>query len=510
MQQLNRSHSFKPDSVRREDIPALHHENDRSAERKLLEVRGGGELIDRSPILPESRRCQNSLWGPFFLLVVLGVLTFTFLYANVLADTLPSEEDLPSESVLRQVAIAVAGGGLGSVVAVVVAIVFLQVAHQHPASVVYVSLYFSPVLCIGSGLLILTVNIIPGAILILSGMLSLAIVCCCYGDLIPFMIELTRMVAGVIVKNPAMLAIAFALSVFSLVWTVICGIGMGGAIVHFGSDVATDDDPSNDGPLYAALVTSIFVFLWGSQVIYNVCHVTYCGVFARWYYQRPMSEGPVLKSLGVALTTSFGSICFGSFTVALIRTMEVVVKSARRQAAEEGNVVTCILLCLLECFIACIGDMLEYFNEWAYVQCALRGVDFISGVRITFAMFTCANMQYILQDMLLNSVINLGAVLCAVVGTLAAFAFGWFMGSETDKAGGSAVLGFVASLVAGGICFSVIGSGVKTILVCWTDNPNQLKLENEAIEMQFTNKVNDGYDKHMGLAQSEITPVGQR
>lgn len=485
--ELNRSHSFHHSTVKREDIPALHHADEKSSERKLEEIRNGGILKEGNPMLPDSRQNKDVLWVPVFVAAFLAVVASALMNAHIFAGH--------HSDVLE---VELTGGTLGAVVAVVVAIACLHIAHRHPEAVVYVSLYFSPTMFCLAGCAVMAMAIGHGdpqafqlgGVLAGVGLLCILCVGCCYTKLIPFMIEIVRMVSEIILTNPAMLIVAFALAVSNLIWVVLCCVGMGGALISH-----PDSRGRLDGRL---LMACIFVFFWGAQIIYNVCHVTYCGVFARSYYQRPMSEGPVRKSLGAALTTSFGSICFGSFVVACVQTLEMIAQAVREKAQKEGNAVTCILACIIECFIRCIGDILQYFNDWAYVQCAVRGVGFMDGVRITFAMLTCGNVQYIIRDLLLNSVISTGALLCAAVGGVCAFGFG-LASSDPLVASNCAVYGLVGGLMAGGTAFGVIGSGVKTILVCWVDNPSPLKLSHEAMDEQFARRVNQGYDQHMGI-----------
>ena len=38
--------------------------------------------------------------------------------------------------------------------------------------------------------------------------------------------------------------------------------------------------------------------------------------------------------------------------------------------------VMCVIFCWISSCIDCIGDMIEYFNKWVFVQVALRGVRF--------------------------------------------------------------------------------------------------------------------------------------
>ena len=80
------------------------------------------------------------------------------------------------------------------------------------------------------------------------------------------------------------------------------------------------------------------------------------------------SEGTSFCSNGVrdslvrSMTTSFGSICLGSLLVAIIEALKSMVRNLRESENGGG-----ILLCLAECLLACLADVMEYFNMWAFV-----------------------------------------------------------------------------------------------------------------------------------------------
>ena len=76
-------------------------------------------------------------------------------------------------------------------------------------------------------------------------------------------------------------------------------------------------------------------------------------------------------SLCSALTTSFGSICFGSLIVAIIQTLRELASQAQNQ--REGN----ILACLAQCILSCIESLVEFFNRWAYVYVGLYGYSYL-------------------------------------------------------------------------------------------------------------------------------------
>jgi len=260
-------------------------------------------------------------------------------------------------------------------------------------------------------------------------------------------------------------------------------------VAFVGASVHRKDDLKNAsrGQEYGIYFALCFLTVWGMQVFCNICHVTYCGVFGRWYHR--VDGTPLTKSLAVACTTSFGSICFGSFLIAAVRALEMTISAARRDAQEEGNILCCVILLVLECVVACLGDILDYFSDWAYVQCAVRGVSFFEAARITYSMMTCANAYAVVQDLLINSVVSLGALLCGLVGCGVGAFTGWQctrLQAVIVTGGGG---GFIFGSVAGCAAASILSSGTKTILALWAENPEPLKRNHPDIHQAFENRV---------------------
>lgn len=74
-------------------------------------------------------------------------------------------------------------------------------------------------------------------------------------------------------------------------------------------------------------------------------------------------------------------------------------------------------------------------------QVAVRGVSFIEAARITYSMMTCSNVDYIVQDLLINSVVSLGALLCGAVGAAVGAAAGFAMQGCDLAIAGAALFG---------------------------------------------------------------------
>ncbi len=75
------------------------------------------------------------------------------------------------------------------------------------------------------------------------------------------------------------------------------------------------------GVTFFFLLISVY---WGQQVIQNVSTCTIAGTVATWWYQSHIQSKSVPKALRRSLTTSFGSICFGSLIVAVVQALRTV------------------------------------------------------------------------------------------------------------------------------------------------------------------------------------------
>ena len=108
-------------------------------------------------------------------------------------------------------------------------------------------------------------------------------------------------------------------------------------------------------------------FYWGAEVFRNIGHVTTSGVVASWWFE-PNRTNVVGSSLARATTTSLGSIAFGSLIVAVIQALKTIVDSSRKNGGQNN-----FFSCIASCILACLRDMAEYFNRWAFVYVGIYG-----------------------------------------------------------------------------------------------------------------------------------------
>lgn len=139
-----------------------------------------------------------------------------------------------------------------------------------------------------------------------------------------------------------------------------------------------------------AVFLMLLSFYWGSQVFSNVMTFVSATVVRHWWFGPEPSGGsksPVWLGLKRAFTTSFGSIAFGSLIVAFLRALEAMARSAERNAKKDGNAGAAFAAACLLCALQCVRKLAEYFNQWAYIICALTGRSFVASGKEAKRMF---------------------------------------------------------------------------------------------------------------------------
>jgi len=214
---------------------------------------------------------------------------------------------------------------------------------------------------------------------------------------IPFAVEMIKHVVSTIQRFPATQLTAFCFHLLKVVWIAVWSVAF----------VLSQRFSGN--LLYVALVFLIFSFYWTFEVLRNIVHVTVSGLVATVYFMsNAMPENPTLSSLKRAVTTSLGSICLGSMIVAIIKTIRALVRMLRN----ENNA---ICLCIVDCFLSCIDNLIRYFNHYAFCQIAIYGKTFCDAASATWNLIQQSGLEAIANDNLIGGVLNMGIVLGAVL-----------------------------------------------------------------------------------------------
>ena len=251
---------------------------------------------------------------------------------------------------------------------------------------------------------------------------------------------------GLLVMAIFVLAVAFG-------WSIVWSTASGGMYQSYGT-----------GILFLFLVS----FYWTHQVLQNTMHVTTAGVIGTWWFvpdeaSSCCSRG-LLDSFVRATTFSFGSICFGSLLVAIIQALRRLQQMLHEN--EEFNMVVCII----DCFLACLEGIMEYLNKWAYIYVGLYGYSYVEAGKNVFTLFQSKGWTSIISDDLVDR-----ALLTMSIGIGLITGFIGYMVAMTEKDAFDAagltnpgqvgfLIGFLVGLILASIMLSVVGSAVDAVI----------------------------------------------
>lgn len=117
---------------------------------------------------------------------------------------------------------------------------------------------------------------------------------------------------------------------------------------------------------------------------------------------------PTINSAKRAMSTSFGSNCYGSLLIAVIQTLHYLADRSKLQANEDRDNLMTIIYCCLECILQMIGDLLEYFNRYAFAQVAIYGKDYFNAAKDTWHLCKSRGVDAIINDSLIGNVLGIG------------------------------------------------------------------------------------------------------
>jgi len=446
------------------------------AEHKLEEIRSGWSIVQEQSSFPTPRLWQDLNYLLLFAVAscsVIGIGNQCYSSSSISNE----QQGGLQASTLLAVGSAATAGSLAA------ALFFTLLARNAPNCFVWVA-FSSPCFLVTVTGLCFVLNaagqggaesLVTGIGLAAFGIYQLVVTCRRNAKVVLLTVKLTKIVSDVIKIRPCVYSAMATGSFLGLLWTTICVLALERPLMEV-------CDVSN-----CMLVScGIILFVWGTFIIRNVCHVTYCGIFGLWYCGKDCPLA-MMSSLRVAATTSFGSVCFVSLPMLILQALAVMVKRLQ-QVGQPGKCLGSLLAHMLGCATSGIGDLPDYCNSWALVQCAVRGTSFLESAWATHSLIACANVQCIIDDLLLTSLTSFSSIVCCLVGGLVAAATGWALGGTSMALVGVAI-GILIGMIVGAATLGVVTSGIMTLVVCWAEDPFPLVESHHDIHLMLESQI---------------------
>lgn len=199
-------------------------------------------------------------------------------------------------------------------------------------------------------------------------------------------------------------------------------------------------------------------------------HVTTAGTVATWWFVPDEANSWFSQaqrdSLYRAVTSSFGSICFGSFLVAIVQALRTLEHYTRDERDYQ------FLTCIIQCILACIESIIMYVNRWAYVYIGMYGFSYLEAGKNVVELFQNKGWTVVITDDLADNVLSMIALAIGLASGLVGMVLGYmspnmFVSFGYDQAHGPAFfIGLLVGFLFASVILSVVGSAINTVIVC--------------------------------------------
>ena len=261
---------------------------------------------------------------------------------------------------------------------------------------------------------------------------------------IPLSATILTIVIDVMKMYPSTLIASFIGLIFSAAFSALFSIVIVATYVKYDPNsnneaCSVGGGSCSKGKLIGVLVFVFFAGYYISEVIRNVIHVVIAGIYGTWYYLANSDQGapkhPALSSLKRALTYCFGSITFSSLIVSLIQLLRQFISILRSNFAADGNGWGVCGMIILDFFVGFIDWLVRYLNKYAYCYVALYGKSYIKSAKDTFDLIRFKGMDALINDMFINTALNLYSLFVAYLVALLAYLYLKFTKPEYNSGG---------------------------------------------------------------------------
>ena len=207
------------------------------------------------------------------------------------------------------------------------------------------------------------------------------------------------------------------------------------------------------------------------------------------WWKEFLSESGLQRSL----TTSLGSLCFGSLLVAIVRIVRTLLRLFVRQTSESASLSsssssssssvsnqsarTCVGS-ILTLILKVMEKAMMYFNRYAFCYVGVHGYSFIKASKSVMALFRGKGwLNVLINDDITDFVITVSNFAIGIVTMFSGYYFAYFMGLTGVNLTLLTTLGFLAGYFTSRTTLSIISAAVSTVYICFAENPEIFKVK---------------------------------
>jgi len=250
------------------------------------------------------------------------------------------------------------------------------------------------------------------------------------------------------------------------------------------------------------IIYDIFGILWGNAFVAAAAQFMIASCTCIWYFSQPDEKphGAVRRSFRRLWRYHLGSIAFGSFILAVIQMIRLILAYIQKQAeankASENKVVKFMLKCA-QCYLACFERCIKFLNRNAYIQIALTGKSFCGAAKDAFFLILRNPIRFGVTHSIGAIFILFGKFLissaAAFVGYLI-IQYSKYYESVTSPLFPVIII-FILAWGVASIFLSVYAMAADTILACFVVE-EELRAKNASMPLHCPATLNDFINKN--------------
>ncbi|KAL0276438.1 UNVERIFIED_CONTAM: hypothetical protein PYX00_004016 [Menopon gallinae] len=172
---------------------------------------------------------------------------------------------------------------------------------------------------------------------------------------------------------------------------------------------------------------NIFMLLWSEYFVSGFTQMSLAMTFAVYYWTASKRKLPfciVGKNTYRVIRYHLGTIAFGSFLLALLNWLRLLIEASYRYINKGNSSVTKCLKCCCGCILACLHKILRILTKNAYIMCAMKGTNYCISAQHAFTLI----IKNILRASILDGVTSflffiMKLLITGIVGVLAFYCF---------------------------------------------------------------------------------------
>ena len=217
-----------------------------------------------------------------------------------------------------------------------------------------------------------------------------------------------------------------------------------------------------------------FAFLWHIAYLNNLNMFLLTMIACVWYFDDDGKLNyPLTKALSWAFIYHVGTIAWGSFLLAVIWSIQIVLayihKKYKEAEAIQNKALDWAMGCL-QCCAQCFERLIKYISRHAYVECILKNVGFCKGSQLAFTAVTSNVLRFSILTGILHLTMIFGniAIACSVT------AIGYFLLQYEAKLSkvvfetfGPLIIVFVIAYTISNIFMNIFDVSADALLHCY-------------------------------------------